>query len=212
MKIVMLVYPGMTPLDLMGPLQAWSQIPEVNIQFVWKDLEPILTDTGLSIVPTHRFEDAYPAPDILFAPGGSQPTIDLMSDSEVIEFLKSRGASAKWVTSVCTGALLIGAAGLLEGYKATTHWAAKDFLPSLGAIVTEGRYVIDRNRATGGGVTAGIDFGLAMIAELLDETTAMAIQLGMEYSPKPPFAAGTPEEAPDEIVKLVLDKYAAGTS
>ena len=212
MNIVMLAYPGMTPLDLMGPLQVWSQIPGVNIQVVWKVAEPIQTDTGMCIVPTHTLAEAHMAPDVLFVPGGTKATTDLMSDVEVIDFLKLRGAGAKWITSVCTGALVLGAAGLLEGYKATTHWAAKAYLPALGAIATEGRYVIDRNRATGGGVTAGIDFGLAMVAALVDETTAMTIQLVMEYSPEPPFNAGTPEDAPDEIVKLVVDGFAEQVS
>ena len=212
MKIAMLVYPGMTPLDLLGPLQTWSQMPDTEIQIVWKNTDPVMTDAGMDVVPTHSFADAFENPDIIFAPGGRKPTIDLTQDADTMAFLKSRGENAKWVTSVCTGALLLGAAGLLDGYKATTHWAAIPFLEGFGAIPTEGRYVIDRNRATGGGVTAGIDFGLAMVAEIAGKETAQMIQLAMEYSPQPPFKSGTPSEAPPEILQKVLDGYANVTA
>ncbi len=208
MKIVMLAYPGMTPMDLMGPLQAWSQIPGAEVQIAWKNTDPVMTDTGMAVVPTHSFADAFESPDILFAPGGTKPTMELMKDEDTMTFLKSRGKNAKWITSVCTGALLLGAAGLLEGYKATTHWAATQFLEGFGAIPTEGRYVIDRNRATGGGVTAGIDFGLALTAKLVGENVARTIQLAMEYSPQPPFKCGTPGEAPPEIVQKTLEAFA----
>ena len=208
MKIIMLVYPGMTPLDLFGPLQAWSQVPEFDIQIVWKNTDPVMTDTGMAIVPTHSFSDAHQSPDLLFAPGGTKATIDPMQDEETIGFLKEKGEKASWVTSVCTGALLIGAAGLLKGYKATTHWAAVDYLQSFGAIATEGRYVIDRNRATGGGVTAGIDFGLALIARLVDEETAKSIQLALEYSPQPPFDSGHPNVASAQTVQRVTEDFA----
>ena len=140
MKIAMLVYPGMTPLDMVGPLQTWSMLPEVEIQLVWKNTDPVTTDTGMAIVPTHAYADAFEQPDILFCGGGVKPTIDLMQDAETIQFLKDRGQRAQWVTSVCTGALLLGAAGLLNGYKATTHWAAVPMLESFGAIPTAGRY------------------------------------------------------------------------
>ena len=208
MKILMLAYPGFTPLDLMGPLQAWSMWPEAEIQVVWKTTAPIPTDTGLSLVPTHSFDNCFENPDILFAPGGTQPTIDLMSDLEVMAFLKDKGAKAQWVTSVCTGALLLGAAGLLEGYKATTHWAAHSYLEAFGAIPSEGRYVIDRNRATGGGVTAGIDFGLALVARIAGDELAKTIQLAMEYSPKPPFNSGSPAEASAETIERVKGIFA----
>ena len=209
MKIIMLAYPGMTPLDLMGPLQVWSQIPEVNIQIVWKHANPVMTDTGMAIVPTHTFEESCDSPDIIFVPGGTKATFDLMQDEETISFLRDKAESAAWICSVCTGALVLGAAGLLNGYKATTHWAALDSLADFGAIKTEARYVIDRNRATGGGVTAGIDFGLAMVAKIINEETAKVIQLGMEYSPQPPFNSGSPAEASKETVQAVLDNFAA---
>ena len=208
MKFLMLVYPGMTPLDMMGPLQAWSQIPEAEIEIVWKTTDPIPTDTGLSVVPTHTFETACENPDVLFVGGGTKPTMELMQDAETIQFLKDRGQHAKWITSVCTGALILGAAGLLDGYKATTHWAAVPMLEGLGATPTEGRYVIDRNRATGGGVTAGIDFGLALAAELVGEDAAKAIQLGMEYDPQPPFSCGSPQTASPEVLAAVMERLA----
>ena len=208
MQIAMLAYPGMTPLDLLGPLQTWSQIPGAEIQIVWKNTDPVMTDTGMAVLPTHSFADAFESPDILFAPGGTRATMELMKDEETMAFLRARGENAKWITSVCTGALLLGAAGLLNGYKATTHWGATQFLEGLGAIPTEGRYVIDRNRATGGGVTAGIDFGLALTAKLVGEDVAKTIQLAMEYSPQPPFKCGTPEEATPEIVQRTLAAFA----
>jgi cyclohexyl-isocyanide hydratase len=209
MKIVMLAYPDMTPLDLMGPLQAWSIWPGTDIQVVWKTLEPIPTDTGMAILPTHTLIDAEAAPDILFVGGGTAGTFRILEDPEIIEFLKTTGARANWITSVCTGALVLGAAGLLQGYKATTHWAAVELLAAYGAQHTEGRYVIDRNRATGGGVTAGIDFGLALMAEMGFEEQAKVVQLAMEYSPQPPFASGTPEEASAETVSAVLAAFAS---
>lgn len=208
MKILMLAYPGLTPLDLMGPLQVWSLWPEAEIQVVWKTTDPIPTDTGMSIVPTHNFTDCFKNPDILFAPGGTKATFELMADREITMFLKEKGAKAQWITSVCTGALLLGVAGLLEGYKATTHWAAHNNLETFGAIPTQGRYVIDRNRATGGGVTAGIDFGLALVAQIAGNELAKTIQLALEYSPQPPFSSGTPAEASEETVQRVLDNFA----
>ena len=207
MKIVMLAYPNFTPLDLMGPLQVWSYWPEADIQVVWKNTAPMMTDTGMAIVPTHNFESCFENPDIVFVPGGTKATFDLMSDVDTLRFLQEKCTNAKWITSVCTGALVLGAAGLLEGYKATTHWAAHDNLARFGAIPTQGRYVIDRNRATGGGVTAGIDFGLAMVGEIAGEQAAKTIQLALEYSPQPPFASGTPNEASEETVQRVLKNF-----
>jgi cyclohexyl-isocyanide hydratase len=194
-RIQMLVYPGMTLQDLVGPLQVWAAWPGAEIQFAWKSAGPVPTDSGLPIVATTSFADAWAAPDILFAPGGLLPTFELLEDAVVIEFLRTRGAQAKWVTSVCTGAVLLGAAGLLRGYKAATHWFARDSLALFGATPSNERWVIDRNRATGGGVTAGIDFGLAVLAQLAGPELARVVQLALEYSPRPPFRSGTPEEA-----------------
>jgi cyclohexyl-isocyanide hydratase len=208
MKILMLAYSGMTPLDLMGPLQVWSQWPGAQIQLVAQSTAAISTDTVMQLLPTHSFDDCFDSPDILFVPGGTKATFDLLSDQPTLDFLRLKGERAQWVTSVCTGALILGAAGLLEGYKATTHWAAVDNLASFGAIATEGRVVFDRNRVTGGGVTAGIDFGLALIAELCGAQTAKVIQLAVEYAPQPPFDSGTPQQASEETVQTVLTLFA----
>jgi len=207
MKIVMLAYPGLTPLDLMGPLQVWSMLPDVEIQIVWKTTDPISSDTVMSIVPTHSFDSSLKDPDIFFVPGGTKPTLDLMKDEETIQFIKDKGTKAQWISSVCTGSLLLGSAGLLNGYKATTHWAAHSYLETFGAIPTQGRYVIDRNRATGGGVTAGIDFGLAMVAQIAGDEVAKTIQLALEYSPKPPFNSGLPAEASEASIQRVLSYF-----
>lgn len=209
MKIIMLAYPDMTPLDLMGPLQTWSLWPEAQIQVVWKSTLPIMTDTGMAIVPTHSFDEAFEQPDILFVPGGTKATFDLMTDEVTLDFLRQRGEQAAWVTSVCTGALVLGAAGLLQGYRATTHWLAHEQLANFGAIPTEGRYVIDRNRATGGGVTAGIDFGLALLARFAGDEMAKTAQLIMEYAPEPPFNSGRPEQASPATVQRVAEDFAA---
>ena len=194
-RIQMLVYPGMTLQDLVGPLQVWAAWPGAQIQFAWKSTGPVPTDSGLAVIATTSFADAWADPDILFAPGGLLPTFELLDDAEVIEFLRKRGEQAKWVTSVCTGAVLLGAAGLLLGYRATTHWFARDSLAMFGATPSNERWVIDRNRATGGGVTAGIDFGLAVLSQLASPELARVVQLALEYSPQPPFRSGTPEEA-----------------
>lgn len=212
MKISMLVYPGMTPLDLMGPLQAWSMWPGTEIQIVWKNTDPVPTDTGMAVVPTHSFADSFATPDILFSPGGAAGTFQVMRDGEVTAFMAERGAQAAWVTSVCTGALVLGASGLLRGYRATTHWLALDQLAQFGAEPVKKRWVIDRNRATGGGITAGIDFGLAMIAELDSEQAAKNVQLTMEYSPEPPFNCGTPDEADALTIELVKKAFMEAVS
>ena len=203
MKIQMLVYPQMTLLDLVGPLQVWSLWPDAEIQLVWKDTEPVMSDSGAAIVPTHAFVDAWPDPDIVFAPGGTQGTFAVMADADVMGFMKDRGDRAGWITSVCTGALILGAAGLLQGFEATTHWMALEALEGFGAKPVKERWVIDRNRATGGGVTAGIDFGLALMAKIAGEDIARAVQLGLEYAPQPPFESGTPEQATPETIALV---------
>jgi len=209
-KIQMLVYPDMTLLDLVGPLQVWSIWPDGDIELVWKDTNPVMTDSGAAIVPTHSFADSSDTPDILFAPGGIEGTMRAMADPEILAFMGQRGASASWITSVCTGALILGAAKLLEGYKATTHWMALDALAAFGAEPVRERWVIDRNRATGGGVTAGIDFGLALMARIAGEDIARGVQLGLEYAPKPPFDSGTPDTADEATIALVRSWFARG--
>lgn len=199
-RMQMLVYPGMTLQDLVGPLQVWAAWPGVEIQFAWKNPGPVATDSGLAVIATTSLEDAWTAPDILFTPGGLLPTFELLDDVTVMDFLRTRGAQAKWVTSVCTGAVLLGGAGLLRGYRAATHWFARDSLALFGATPSSERWVIDRNRATGGGVTAGIDFGLALMAHVAGPELARVTQLALEYSPQPPFRSGTPQEAAPETL------------
>ena len=207
MKISMLLYPQLTLLDLMGPLQVWNHWPGTRIELVAASLEPVRSDSAATILPTHTFETASDAPDILFVPGGMEGMLTAMADERTLGYLADRGANAQWVTSVCTGSLLLGAAGLLRGYRATTHWAVMSILPRFGANAESSRWVIDRNRATGGGVTAGIDFGLALLAELGGEPLARSVQLGIEYTPAPPFLSGTPDEAGPEILGRVTTVF-----
>lgn len=199
-KVAMLVYPKMVALDLLGPMTVFN-IMRFNVELVWKDKSPASTDVGFPIAPTKTFAECPDDLDVLFVPGGIMGTIDCMNDPEVMEFLMDRGARAKWVTSVCTGSLVLAAAGLLKGYDATSHWTVAELLPLMGARHVNGRVVRDRNRMTGGGVTAGIDFGLALAAEIGGEEAARHVQLILEYAPEPPFNNGTPEEAGPERVK-----------
>lgn len=198
LQIGLLLYPTLTQLDLTGPFEVFSRIPDAKVHLIWKDLDPITSDTGLQLLPTTLMSDC-PALDVICVPGGPGQ-IDFMEDEEVLDFLRTQGATAKYVTSVCTGSLLLGAAGLLKGYKASTYWACTQMLAGYGAIYEKGRVVKDRNRITGGGVTAGIDFALTVVAELLDEHAAKMIQLSIEYNPAPPFNSGHPDVADPEVV------------
>lgn len=207
-EILMLVYPKFTALDLVGPHHMFSMLEGYKVRLVWKEAKEVLTDTGIPIRPTATFKECAESPAVLFVPGGTMGTLAAMEDKEVREFLAARGAKAKFVTSVCTGALVLGAAGLLKGYKATTHWLALDALKGFGAEPVAERVVTDRNRVTGGGVTAGIDFGLALAAKLKDEKYAKGIQLLSEYDPQPPFPKdGSPRTADPENVKMIREMY-----
>ena len=193
--IGMLVFPGMTVLDLIGPQQFFAVAPGRTTQLLWKTRDPVVSDSGVPILPTATFDEAPEELEILFVPGGFQGTGATIEDPQILDFVASRGERAKYVTSVCTGALILGAAGLLQGYQATTHWAYRDLLPLVGAEPVEARVVEDRNRITGGGVTSGIDFGLTLLARLAGEDYAKGWQLGTEYDPQPPFDSGTPDKA-----------------
>lgn len=193
MKIACLLFPGLTQLDLTGPVQFLSRMPGAKLDLVWKTRDPVMTDAGFAIVPTASFGDV-PAADILCVPGGVGVD-DVMNDDVALGWVQAVGSDATWVTSVCTGSLILGAAGLLRGYRATTHWAWHDLLARFGAEPVRARTVFDRNRVTGGGVTAGIDFALSLIAAISGETVARTLQLGLEYDPAPPFAGGSPEKA-----------------
>ncbi|HET7097185.1 MAG TPA: DJ-1/PfpI family protein [Casimicrobiaceae bacterium] len=195
MKVLALVYPGMTLLDLVGPVQAWSFLPGYQVQYAWHRTGPVLTDCGLSVDATHTFDDAWPDPDVLIVGGGAKPTLDLLGDSRAIAFLADRGSRARWVCSVCTGSLLLGAAGLLRGYRAAVHWGARDALSQFGAEPSNDRVCIDRNRLTGAGITAGVDFGIAVAGHWAGESTGRLIELIMEYAPQPPYGSGRPDLA-----------------
>ena len=169
--VTMLLYPGMTMLDLVGPLETLSQMTDVHL--VGLTTDEMISDSTLAFRPTVSIADAPKDVDVLFVPGG-EGTAEAMRSPETLEFLADRGARARYVTSVCTGSLILGAAGLLRGYQATSHWATTHLLPHFGAEPTAGRVVIDRNRITGGGVTAGIDFGLTLLAEMLGAAPRLA--------------------------------------
>ena len=206
LEIGMLLYPGLTLLDLIGPQTVFSWF--ANTHLVWKTKDLVYSDTGIGMQPTCTFESCPRELDILFVPGGFGQN-QLMGDAEVLAFLADRGPKAKYVTSVCSGSLLLGAAGLLKGYKATSHWAARDGLSAFGAIPTDARVVVDRNRITGGGVTAGIDFGLVLLAKLRGDDAAKLTQLAMEYDPEPPFLSGSPKTAGPAIVEQAMSFMAA---
>jgi len=204
-KIVigMLIFPKMTQLDFTGPFEALARVPNAEVHVVWKTREPIKSDSGLTFVPSTTFADCPPL-DVICVPGGPGQ-IELMDDPEVIAFVRDMGHKAKYVTSVCTGALVLGAAGLLDGYEAATHWMSAEQLPLFNATPVAKRIVVDRNRITGGGVTAGIDFGLYLAAELAGKDAAQRIQLFLEYDLAPPFEAGSPRTAPAAIVQGVRE-------
>ncbi|WP_029555002.1 DJ-1/PfpI family protein [Xanthobacter sp. 91] len=204
LKFGLLVFPRITQLDMTGPLQVFSSLPGAEVHLVWKRIEAVQSDTVLSILPTTAFADC-PQFDVICVPGG-YGTDDLMGDDEVLNFLRAQAAGAKFVTSVCTGSLVLAAAGLLEGRKAATHWSAIDVLPIFGVTARRERVCIDGNRITGGGITAGIDLGLTVISELVDRRTAEAIQLRLEYNPAPPFNAGSPETAPADVLALLQER------
>lgn len=207
-QIAMFVYPGMTALDLVGPQQVFGYTMGAQVHLVWKTRDPVVSDTGISILPTKTFAECPDPLDILFVPGGGRETIALMSDKPVLEFLADRAKRSKWITSVCSGSLVLGAAGLLQGYKATSHWAVRDVLPLLGAIPVNARYVQDRNRITAGGITSGIDFGLRIAAQLRGDDYGRSLELTLEYDPAPPFGTGTPEKAGEKVTRVMRAMYA----
>ncbi|WP_394840767.1 DJ-1/PfpI family protein [Pendulispora brunnea] len=208
-QVGFIVFPKVQQLDLTGPYEVFSEATSCDVHLVWKNLEPVRSTTGLDFTPTKTFVDC-PALDLLCIPGGSGVNA-LMQDAEVLDFVRSRAASSRYVASVCTGALVLGAAGVLKGRRATTHWASHDFLEPLGAIPERARIVRDGNLFTGGGVTAGIDLGLTVLAEIAGRAEAEIIQLALEYAPEPPFAAGTPDTAAPAAVDAVVNERFAAT-
>ncbi|CAI8765803.1 Isonitrile hydratase [Pseudomonas fluorescens] len=198
LQIGFLLFPQVQQLDLTGPYDVLASLPDVKVHLIWKDLMPVTASTGLLLKPTTTFDDC-PALDVICVPGGSGVG-PLMEDDQTLDFLKAQAANARYITSVCTGSLVLGAAGLLKGKRATTHWAYHELLKPLGAIAVQDRVVRDGNLLTGGGITAGIDFALTLAAELFDQATAELVQLQLEYAPAPPFTAGSPETAPASVL------------
>jgi cyclohexyl-isocyanide hydratase len=206
LQIGLLIFPKVTQLDFTGPLQVFANVPGAKVHLIWKRIEPVPSDSVLVLTPTTSFADC-PQLDVICVPGGAGIN-DMVNDAEMLDFLRRQAEGAKYITSVCTGSLILGAAGLLKGYRAATHWTAMEFLAAFGAVPTHTRVCVDRNRVTGGGVTAGIDFALTLVSIMADRQTAEAIQLGIEYNPAPPFNSGSPDTAPPEILKLIKEKIA----
>lgn len=208
MHVAFLLFPQVTQLDLTGPAQVLSRLGEgTRIDLVWHSREPVPTDAGFSILPTATF-DEIAAADILCVPGGFG-TNGVIADDAAMGWVARVGGGATWVTSVCTGSLILGAAGLLRGYRAGCHWAQRHMLPLFGAEPVAERLVVDRNRVTGGGVTAGIDFALTLTALIRGEAHARMVQLSLEYDPAPPFDAGSPERAGAALVAAYAKRVEA---
>jgi cyclohexyl-isocyanide hydratase len=208
LHIGLLVFPNIQQLDLTGPYDVFATMPGVTVHLVWKNLDPLQSSTGLTLLPTKTFDDC-PDLDVICVPGGVGINA-LLEDAQTLGFIKRQAAQAQYITSVCTGSLVLGAAGLLQGKRATTHWVSHELLEKFGAIPVKERVVRDGNLMTGGGITAGIDFALTLISELFGAETSQTIQLQIEYAPAPPFNAGRPETAPASVLAIASDKAAAG--
>lgn len=212
--VSMLLYPGFTALDLVGPHYFFASMMGAKVELVsnQSSLDPVKSDLGLAIAPTARLGDAFETPTVIFAPGGGAGTLDAMEHAATVEYIRDRGSRAKIVTSVCTGSLLLGAAGLLKGRKATSHWAARDVLPDFGATPVDARVVTDGNVVTGAGVSAGLDFGLAVVEMLRGRPYAQALMLQAEYAPQPPFKGGTPASTDPAIARAMAGMFAPVTA
>ncbi len=200
------IFPNLTQLDFTGPLQVLARLPQSTTHIIAKSETSVPSDCGLSLVPTCTFANCPPL-DLICVPGGVSGVIGAIGDQETIEFVREQAHGAKYVTSVCTGAFVLGVAGLLKGRRVTTHWAYTDLLPLVGATYEKARVVKDGNLITAGGVTSGIDFGLSVVAEIAGEAAAQAIQLGIEYDPSPPFDAGHPDRAPQNVKSALASRY-----
>jgi cyclohexyl-isocyanide hydratase len=200
------IFPDLTQLDFTGPQQVLARLPESVMHIVAKSAAAVPSDSGLALVPTHTFATC-PRLDLICVPGGIAGVVRAMGDRETIDFVRRQASAAKYVTSVCTGAFILGVAGLLKGRRATTHWAFTELLPLVGATYEKGRVVKDGSVITAGGVTSGIDFGLRAVAEIAGESVAQAIQLGLEYDPDPPFASGHPDRASATVKTMVSPRY-----
>ena len=208
-QIAILVYHRCTAQDVIGPQHMFASLLGATVRLVAKTREPILTDTGVRFLPDCTLDECPRDLTVICAPGGTGGTLAAMRDADTLAFLADRGGQARFVTSVCTGSLLLGAAGLLKGYRATSHWSTRPLLTRFGAIPTDERVVRDRNRVTGAGVTAGLDFGLTLVSELRDRRYAETVQLIAEYDPQPPFQAGSPAKAPAPVREM-MTRMSAG--
>jgi cyclohexyl-isocyanide hydratase len=200
LEIGLLFFPGMTQLDVTGPFEVLARLPGARMHLLWKRIEPITSDVGLILMPTTTFADC-PRLDVLCV-GGGPGQIAVMDDPEVMAFVAKAGASARYVTSVCAGSLILAGAGLLDGYRSACHWLSRDQLAPLGAIPVAERIVVDRNRISGGGVTAGIDFAFQLAAELCGEEVARRLQLLLEYDPQPPFDTSERSAPPEALAAI----------
>lgn len=205
-KVGFVIFPDLTQLDFTCPQQVLARLPQSAMYIVAKSAAPVPSDSGLGLMPTHTFANCPPL-DLICIPGGNAGVVEAMGDRDTIQFVRRQAATAKYVTSVCTGAFILGVAGLLKGRRATTHWAFTGLLPMVGATHHKARVVKDGNVITAGGVTSGIDFGLSVVAEIAGEPVAQAIQLGLEYDPAPPFKSGHPDCAPDTVQEAVFPRY-----
>ena len=206
-EVGLLVFPDITQLDMTGPYEVFTKFPNANVHLVWKDRDPVVVAGGMQIVPTTTYADC-PELDLICVPGGAGMNA-LLNDAETLDFIRSQARNARYVTSVCTGALVLGAAGLLKGRRAATPWMSRDMLKAFGAEPVAERVVVDGNVITGGGVTAGIDFALTVAADAFGEDLARSIQLAIEYNPAPPFNSGSPETADAELVSRLEQASAA---
>lgn len=203
LRIGLLVFPDIMQLDMTGPHEVFTKLPDTQVMLVWKSLDPVTAAGGMRILPDVTYADC-PHLDVICVPGGGGMNA-LLNDEDTLAFLRKQAETARYVTSVCTGSLVLGAAGLLKGKRAACHWMSRDMLKAFGAIPDASRVVIDGNYVSGGGVTAGIDFGLTLAAEIFGEDVAKAVQLGIEYAPHPPFNAGSPEGAGEEVEKAARE-------
>ena len=206
-NIGFVIFPNLTQLDFTGPLQVLSRLPESKCHIIARSLDPVPSDCGLSLVPTTTFADCCQL-DLICVSGGGLGVADAIADPETVDFVRKQAAGARYVTAVCTGAFVLGAAGLLKGRRATTHWAYTDLLALVGATFEKARIVRDGNVITSGGVSSGIDFALHLVADIAGKETAQAIQLGIEYDPAPPFTSGHPDRAPAAVTSLVAGRNA----
>jgi cyclohexyl-isocyanide hydratase len=204
-NIGFVIFPNLTQLDFTGPLQVLNRLPESKTHTIAKSLNPVPSDCGLSLLPTTTFKDCCQL-DLICVPGGGVGVADVMTDLETVDFVRKQAAGARYITSVCTGAFVLGLAGLLKGRRATTHWAYTDLLTLVGATFEKARIVKDGKVVTAGGVSSGIDFALYIAAEIAGKETAQAIQLGIEYDPAPPFSTGHPDRAPASLTALVASR------